>query len=227
MLETTAQIAFAAMWLAILVAVFQFYTVGRNTNGLLRVTVRVFLVVLVFLNLTLATEIQPFLHEGVHVEYTSDASAFLIHTTNSDLMGGLQSIKMDQRTLPFVRAPDGMEEFELNGIYSEWFKQIRIKKPVWKTWFHELAHHVWSHHITQTERDRYIRTVEDARFAVTAYAATNVKEDFAETFALWVLNSPRTYRAYDRVGQIEGIVRRITGCTAHDARSCVMTATRA
>ncbi len=55
------------------------------------------------------------------------------------------------------------------------------------TLYHEIAHHVFHNALTIDERAMWVNEISPLEGHVSTYAEKNTREDFAETYALYVL----------------------------------------
>lgn len=85
----------------------------------------------------------------------------------------------------------GEHEFcdEAKGRYyiaSEVIKICSDADNIVYTLSHELGHHYRYEYLSEEEREEYQSVANEYSWAMTKYWDTNVREDFAETFAMWL-----------------------------------------
>lgn len=158
---------------------------------------------------------------------TSDpANMQMIALSNPLLLEGLKRVDM-------IPPPHfSLQKFSPNsaGNYNPSDRRIFIDAhslSVW-TWWHELGHHVWFILMTTEEKQAWIAHYEKQRavyadgFYPTMYAKKNVREDFAESFMLYVgYNELRgsmlhpdlpTGLDVERRYMLEQVIQRLTDC---------------
>ena len=159
---------------------------------------------------------------------TSDASNMQMIALSHPLL--LEGLKRVQMTPPSLFTVQGLFLRESRGNYNPADRSIYIDSDdvnVW-TWWHELGHHVWFILMTTEEKEawnnHYLkqRALYTDGFYPTMYAKKNAREDFAESFMLYVgVNELRGYMIHpelptgldiQRRYMLETIVQRITGC---------------
>lgn len=63
---------------------------------------------------------------------------------------------------------------------------------------HELGHHYRYEYLSEEEREEYQSIANEYSWAMTKYWNTNIKEDFAETFAMWLYKyHKKLYRLWE------------------------------
>lgn len=83
-------------------------------------------------------------------------------------------------------------------IASEVIKICDDADNVTYTLLHELWHHYRHQYLSEEEREEYKILVNEYSGAMTKYWDTNVREDFAETFAMWLYKyHKKLYRLWD------------------------------
>ena len=70
------------------------------------------------------------------------------------------------------------------GIEVFWFKD---EWDFYQLLYHEIAHHVFHNALTIDERAMWVNEISPLEGHVSTYAEKNTSEDFAETYALYVL----------------------------------------
>ena len=98
------------------------------------------------------------------------------------------------------RLPSGGDggDGDIDGVFEEDPPQITLRTPASGTpdvftFAHEYGHYVWFEILRPDDRRRYealYRKQRAARHLVTAYAATDVEEGFAEAFSFYANEAP-------------------------------------
>lgn len=93
------------------------------------------------------------------------------------------------------------EQDEFNGYVTPMRKNHRVLihripdlKQFFHTLYHEIGHHVFYEVITQKEKKRWVTEVYPESPFVTPYASRNASEDFAETYATYLLDNEKLLR---------------------------------
>ena len=142
--------------------------------------------------------------------------------TNPHLLHGLRSIRVTADENDFHELNlNGKKEVSI-GQYSLLNREILLLEPLGldvDTYWHELGHHIYYQLLTSEEIKAFDK-IHNSSFATktfpTKYASTDAKEDFADSFELWVfgMNDPIGRRLDPaREQMINSSIARITNCT--------------
>lgn len=107
----------------------------------------------------------------------------------------LKEITYDPQRLmaKIINDPFADQHQKAKGVYIQAHRTIAIysidtRSLFLHTLFHELGHHVYFVVIGQSLKTRWVKQICRYDAFATDYAATNAAEDFAESYALYVLN---------------------------------------
>lgn len=122
----------------------------------------------------------------------STTLARLVADTPTPYLKGLNIVTDEPYTIHLIP-----ERFSAIGTYIPASRTIWIDKNTEfdGVWLHEIGHHLWYYHLTDTERTTF--TTLHPTSPPTNYSTTSVEEDFAESFAIYngamdgMLDSPR------------------------------------
>ena len=85
-----------------------------------------------------------------------------------------------------------IRDVQFSGWYDPNQKGIEIfsfrdAEDFYQLLYHEIAHHVFHNALTIDERAMWVNEISPLEGHVSTYAEKNTREDFAETYALYVL----------------------------------------
>ena len=111
-------------------------------------------------------------------------------------LAGLKEIRYDptRETLTWLtNVPVMSESPHTKGLYLQGFRTIAIynfnsEKQLFTVLFHELGHYVYYTIIDSTVKKKWVTEVHPIKRYVTGYASRNASEDFAESYAEFLLN---------------------------------------
>lgn len=123
--------------------------------------------------------------------------AKLLQLLPSHNISGLRKI-VYKRALskPLNRWFSRTSKARLSGLYSPADHQITLyggstREGLAHTLFHEVAHHVYFRVLDSSEKKRWVTVVYPSEKAVSIYGKRNAAEDFAESYATFVMNPGR------------------------------------
>jgi len=74
------------------------------------------------------------------------------------------------------------------GEFKPFPRSIIMYHPSPSSFVHEVGHNVFNFHLDTTKKNEWIKISENSDLYVTDYAKKNYREDFAESFMVFILN---------------------------------------
>lgn len=122
------------------------------------------------------------------IDSSSPELVHVVGQTPSEWLVGLREIKMVD-DLPWWTDRDG----DSTGVYTGINRKIYIERAnnsIVGIYAHEIGHHFWYMNLSEEEQEYYESAYEQDEYRPTLYANTSHKEDFADSFALYITGDP-------------------------------------